>query len=149
MAQFTVSERFNAPVDRVFSLFSDVGNAPAHVKGIKRVEVLTPGPVQTGTRFRETRVFMNKEATEEMEFTAFEPGRSYSIGCESHGARYLSVFRFEPEGNTTVVKLDFSVQPVTLMAKLMTPLSAMMIGAVKKCVLGDMKSLKAAAEGRS
>src|SRR5438046_1974470 len=87
-----------APPATVFDVFSDLDHAPGRVSGTQRVEKLTPGPVGVGTRFKETRVMFGKEATEEMTFTAFDPGRGYTLGAESCGCRYITDFRFEPDG---------------------------------------------------
>ncbi len=147
MASVSASTRIAAPVDSVFALFTDLENAPGRIKGIKRLEKLTPGPVGVGTRFRETRVFMGREATEEMEFTGFEPNRSYTVGCQSCGCVYSSVFRFEPDGNeATRVTMDFEGRPVTLTAKLMAPLGWLMKGTLRKCLQQDLEDLRAAAE---
>jgi hypothetical protein len=45
MATIRVSDVIAAPVDRVFRLFTDIEHGPAHVSDIKRIEMLTPGPV--------------------------------------------------------------------------------------------------------
>jgi uncharacterized membrane protein len=52
MATVKVSNQFAAPVDQVFRYFADVEHAPAHVSGIRRVEMLTTGPFGLGTRWR-------------------------------------------------------------------------------------------------
>ena len=65
MAAVSVSTQIAAPVAEVFALFTDLKNAPGRVKGIKRIELLTNGPVGVGTRFRETRVMFKRDATEE------------------------------------------------------------------------------------
>jgi uncharacterized protein YndB with AHSA1/START domain len=55
MTTVTVSSQIAAPVERVFQLFTDVEHGPAHVSGIKKIEMLTPGHFKLGTRWRETR----------------------------------------------------------------------------------------------
>src|SRR5437016_2004343 len=79
MASFTISKQIDAPLDTVFGLFTNLAEAPRRIKGIKNLEVLTPGPVGVGTRFKETRVMFGRDCTEEMQITAFEPGRLCEI----------------------------------------------------------------------
>lgn len=146
MTGIVVTQHIAAPVEKVFELFTDFKNCPTRIKAITKMEILTPGPVGVGTRFRETRVFLKHEATEEMEITAFEPNRSYTLGCNSCGAVYTTVHRFEPEGGGTLVTLDFSVKAVSVWARLMKPLSWLMMGTVKKCIAGDIEALKRCAE---
>ena len=43
MATITVSNQIAAPVHRAFEYFTDIESGPAHVTGIKRIELLTPG----------------------------------------------------------------------------------------------------------
>jgi carbon monoxide dehydrogenase subunit G len=146
MGWVTLSAFVNAPRARVFHLFADVENAPGRVKGIKRVELLTSGPVGLGTRFKETRLMFNREATEVMEFTAFDPDRSYTLGCDTCGARYVSTFRFEPEGDGTRVTYEFEYRARSILAWLMKPLGWLMRGMIRKCVQQDIDDLKAFAE---
>lgn len=146
MSAMTTSTTVQAPLETVFRIAADFPSAAERVSGIKRVEMLTPGPVRVGTKFRETREFMKKEATEEMEVTGYDAPRSYTLTCLSHGCKFESTFRFEPEGSGTKMTLDFLSQPQTLGAKLMLPLAWLMNGMVKKCVEQDMADIKAAAE---
>ncbi len=142
-----ISTQVNAPVDRVFDLFSDLRNAPGRIKAIKKLEVLTDGPIRKGTRFRETRIMFNKEDTVEMEVTEFEPGRSYTIGGNSCGCEFAWTLRFAPSGSATNVEMEMRTRAVSLFAKIMSPLSKLMMGPMmKKCMEQDMADLRAIAE---
>ena len=70
MATIKVSNVIAAPVDRVFQLFTDIEHGPVHVSDIKRIELLIPGPVRRGTRWRETREVMGVRDSAEMEITS-------------------------------------------------------------------------------
>ena len=146
MPTMSFSRTIQAPPGRTFDVFADFPNAPTRVAGIKRMEVLTDGPVGKGTKFRETRIMFGKEATETMEVTDFQPGRSYSVGCTSCGIEWASTFRFTPEGAGTRVDLELSTRPITFFAKLMSPLGALMAGSMKKVIEQDMTDLQKALE---
>src|SRR5262249_19277973 len=147
MARFALTTSIAAPVDRVFALSTDVEGWPGRIKGITKVEKLTPGPVAAGTRFRETRVMFGKAATEEMEFTRFEPNAAYALGCESCGASYLCTFTFRPEDGGTRLTVECDCRPRSFFARLLLwPLSLLMRGMMKKCIQKDLDDLKAAAE---
>lgn len=48
----------NAPIEKVFDVFTDLEKAPERVKGIAKLEILEgPLRIQVGTKWRETRVF--------------------------------------------------------------------------------------------
>jgi len=142
----TMSKQIDAPVETVFDLCSDLRNAAERIRGIVRLEVLTDGPIRVGTRFRETRIMMRKECTEEMEIVEFTPPRSYTVACESCGCAYRTQFRFVPDGRGTRVDFDWSWQPLTFFAKLMMPLGKLMMGTMKKCIDNDLEDMKKAAE---
>ena len=145
--KFSMSGKIESPREVVFDLFTDLEKMADHIDGIARLEKLTEGPVGVGTRFRETRVFFKKEATEEMEFTRFEPGRSYTVECESCGAHYKSTYRFTPDGEATNIEVEFMSRPLTLFAKIMAPIGNLMMGSMmKKCLRKDLDNLKAIAE---
>ncbi len=142
----SITETIGAPREEVFAAFTDLEHCAEHIDAIVKCEVLTDGPVGVGTRFRETRVMFKREATEEMEITKFDPPSSYTVEAESCGAHYSTIFRFEPEGAGTRVECEFGAQPVTFMAKLMSPLSCMMAGTLRKCLTQDMEQIKARVE---
>jgi carbon monoxide dehydrogenase subunit G len=146
MPRFSVSQKIAAPLEEVFALFSDFHHVAGRIPAITKLEVLTPGPIGVGTRFRETRMMFKREATEEMEITAFTPGKSYEISCQSCGAMYCSLFRFEPENGGTRVSVDFTTRAVSWLAWLMAPLSRLMMPMMKKCVLQDIEGMKKVAE---
>jgi hypothetical protein len=87
-----------------------------------------------------------KEATEEMEITEYVPGEHYVTEAESCGARYRSVFRFAPSGEGTDVTMEFGAEPISFFAKLMSPLSGMMMKSVIKLIEQDMADLARSAE---
>lgn len=140
--KLNLSETVNAPIDRVFDLFADFPNASERIDGIERIEMMTEGPVDKGTRFRETRIMFGKETTEEMEVTRFVPNESYLVEAESCGAHFQSEYRFTSKGDSTLVEMEMTSHPVSLFAKLMSPLGFLMAGTMKKCMLDDMQQLK-------
>lgn len=142
MASVSISTHINAPKDQVFNLFADLPSAADHIEAINRMEILTDGPMHVGTRFRETRKMFGKEATEEMEVTAFEPNAGYTVEADSHGAHYTSIYRFDESADGTDVTLTFESRPHSFLAKLMSPLSPLMLKSVAKAVKQDMFDLK-------
>lgn len=154
-----ISERVNAPADVVFALSCDFANAPKRIRGIKKMEMLTDGPVGVGTRFRETRVMFGKEATETMEIVDFQPGKSYTLRAQNCGCEYrttVSVRAGGPGGGGgggsggSEITFDFAAKPLTFVARVMgTLMGWMMRGACVKAIRQDLLDLKKAAEGGS
>ena len=132
----------NAPCEQVFDVFADFKNAPARVDGIEKVEMVTGDDVGVGTKFRETRVMFGRESTEEMEVTEFEPGKKYTVEANSCGAHFQTIFNFKPNGNDTQIDVALNTKPLTLFAKLMSPLGYLMAGSMKKMFVADIEDLK-------
>ena len=146
MMKLTASTSIAAPIDKVFTAAADFANAADVIDGIKKVEMLTDGPVGVGTRFRETRVMYGREASEEMEVTEFEPNERYALGCVSHGCLYRTVFRFAPTDEGTDVDMEFAATPQTLIAKIMSILTRPAMKGIAKIVEQDLADIKRAAE---
>ena len=149
MSNLTVTKRIEAPQQTVFEVASDLERGADHLTGIERIELLTPGPVGKGTRWRETRIMFGKEATEELEMTDIDAPNFYTAGGESCGSAFSFTLHFHPDDNATNVEANMQCRPITLFAKLMSPLSIFMIGSMRKCIEQDLEDLKQVAESRA
>ncbi len=149
MPSCTASVTINADPETVFRACTDLARAPDRIEAITRIEVLTEGPVGVGTRFRETRMMFGREASEEMEIVEFDPPRSFVMTAESHGMRYRTAHRFVPDRGGTRVEIEFSGRAVSLGAKLLLPLGALMMGACRKALKKDLADVKRAVESGS
>lgn len=147
MVRFTVSTSVRASQERTFELLSDFANAPTRIRGITRVEVVTPGPVRPGTRFRETRRMFKREATVEMEILSIDPPRSYVVGCDTCGSRYRTEFDVAANDSGATISATFNVEPISFFAKLMSPLMRPMLKACARACEEDLADIKRALEG--
>ncbi|MFF3765007.1 SRPBCC family protein [Streptomyces sp. NPDC001922] len=121
--EVVVERRIAAPVDRVWDALTDLESAPRILSGVERVEVLTPGPFAEGTRWRETRRMLGREATEEMYVTACEKPESFVVEADSRGAHYTSAFELSREGaDATTVRMTFTARPPGGFAGVLTKL---------------------------
>ncbi len=147
MAVFESSTHIDAPTARVYDIITDLHGAQERIEGIKSLEVLTDGEFGVGTRFRETRVMFGKEATEEMEITEVNLGKSYATGAESCGCRYRTVVSVEQDGEGSRLSMAMEATPMTLVGKIMSVvMSRMMKGTIRKCFEADLADIKRAAE---
>lgn len=148
MPRVTVSRSVAAPPAEVFAACADFARAADRIKDILRVEVLSPGPVGVGTRFKETRKMFGKEATETMEVVAFDPPAGYELRAVNCGTEYRTWFTFTPDGAGTRVDATFQSRAVALWAWPFTPLMYLMRGFLRKCLAGDLDQIRAAIEGQ-
>src|SRR6266496_1848237 len=109
MATVKVSSQIGAPVDSVFQIFTDIDHGAEHVSGIKKIERLTPGGFSLGTRWRETRETLGRLDDAEMEVTAFELNRTYTITHHKAGVRMDAQFMFESVSGGTKVSIEFAL----------------------------------------
>lgn len=146
MSHLRLQKFIAQPPERVFAIFSDLENAARNVRGIESLTLLSDGPVGVGTRFRETRVLFGKQATEEMEVTEFVFPLRYTVEADSCGSHFKTTFRFSPGDGGTDVFVDIEVEPRSLAARLMRPLSALMLRPMRKCMEQDLDDLREVAE---
>lgn len=112
MPSLRVHRAIAAPPDAVWAVFTDLPRSAERLTAVDAVEILSDGDGDgdfgVGTRWRETRTMFGKQATEEMEVTAVDPQRSYTVEAESRGTHYVSRFDFTPTGDSTDVTFTFS-----------------------------------------
>ncbi|MBH0024725.1 SRPBCC family protein [Salinibacterium sp. SWN248] len=145
--KITDSVHIDAPTQRVFEIFTDLDSTPSRVSGILSLEVLEgPAQLSVGTKWRETRVFAGKEATEVMWVTAYEQDVSYTVDAQSHGMHYQSVYLFMPSHGGTRLDYRFTMTPLTFGARLMSVVGLLFLGATKKALTKDHHELKVACE---
>jgi hypothetical protein len=149
MASISITRQVAAPPEVVFEVATDLPHAAEHIRGIDKIELLTPGPIGVGTRWKETRRMMGNTATETLEIVAFDRPRSYTVGCESCGAYMETTFGFLPAGTGTQVSLNVRMEARSLFAKLLSPVGNLMFGKMmRKCLDDDLADIKRVAESR-
>lgn len=138
-----------APQHVTFATATDVAGWPRFASAIRRIEMLSPGPLAVGTRFRETRVMYGREATEEMTVAELEAPRRFVLTAFNHGTAYRVEHQFEPQGGGTRMTLAFEGRPVGLVAKLFLPLGLLFVGSVRRQLAADLADLQREAERRA
>ena len=146
--QIAVECFVETPPDVAFSAAIDISDWPRFISGVQSVELLTPGPVGAGTRFRETRSMFGRQATEDMTLAEIEPPRRFLLTAFNHGTAYRAENLFAPEGAGTRMTLVFEGRPATLLARLFAPLGWLFLGTLKRQLESDLADLKREAERR-
>ena len=146
MATVKVSNQITAPVEQVFQIFTDIEHGAEHVSGITKIEPLTTGRFSLGTRWRETREIVGRPVDAEMEVTAFELNRRYTITHYKAGVRVDAEFTFEPVPGGTRVSIEFALGHHGLPPGLLSPLEWAIAGKVRDVLTRDLSDLKEAVE---
>ncbi len=132
----------------IWKLITDIEHAPDRISGIEELEVLeTPSEGLVGLKWRETRVFGGKKATETMWVTEAVDESHYRTEASSHGSVYRSRMYITEDGDATRLGMDFDCEPQSFGAKVMWLVFGFMFrGATRKALLQDLTDIKAAAE---
>jgi hypothetical protein len=148
MTKVTVDTQVAAPVERVFGVFTDLEHGAQRVSNIQEIELLTTGSFALGTRWLETREVMTQLASAEMEVTAFERNRTYTITHHKAGTRIDTAFTFEPCDDGTKVRVEFVLDGHGLPPGLLTLMGWATAGKVRDVISRDLADLKRSVEQR-
>ncbi len=142
MTKVQVQRVIQAPIDRVWEVFTDIAGAPKAIKGIDSVDLLSDVPFGPGFRWRETRTIFGRSASEEMWVTDAQPLLRYEVAASSHGTDYLSTYTFDEVPGGVAVVLVFAGEPRSAVAKGMNLLTGWAAkGSVAKMLRQDMDDL--------
>jgi carbon monoxide dehydrogenase subunit G len=110
MAGFQRSVFINRSVEDVFDFATNVANAPVLLPGVTRIEMLPPGEMKPGAKFRETRSVGGKERTAVLEVVEHSRPQLHAVSSAMMGMRATYRFRFSPQGTGTLVNMEAVVQ---------------------------------------
>jgi carbon monoxide dehydrogenase subunit G len=152
MRELTVSHEVEAEPESVWALITDLDAFEQTISAIEKVERLDGGDgFGVGTRWRETRKMFGRTATEEMEVTSVEGGRSYVTEADSHGAHYRTVMTVEPSGpGRARLSTTFGAEPHGMVTKLIAAtVGRLFERATRNALERDLVEIAAAAGARS
>jgi uncharacterized protein YndB with AHSA1/START domain len=94
VSSVVVTRVISAPVERVWAVFTDLRGRAPWLSEVEIVEVLTPGPLAVGSRWRETRTDRRgRPVTEELVVVAVDPHRSCTLALTGvEGSQLTYVF---------------------------------------------------------
>ncbi|MDR9452166.1 MAG: SRPBCC family protein [Acidimicrobiia bacterium] len=150
MSELKVERFVKAPAEIVWRVITDIDGATQRISGINRIESLDQkNEFGIGTRWRETRTMFGREATEVMEVTEIEEGRSYVTEAHNKAARYVSTMWVEPADGGSTVGMSFFGEPQGTIAKVFAGIVGRFFeGGTRKAMEQDLIDVAAAAEDR-
>jgi uncharacterized protein YndB with AHSA1/START domain len=145
MATLDMSIVINRPVEEVFAFLSNPENNPKWVSGSNEVHLTSARPIGVGTTFRSVFTVLGRRMESEIEFTEYEPNRSYAQKTTSGPIPVESRVTFERvDGGTQVINHQVA-EPGGLF-KLAEPVLVRMI---KRQFEADFANLKDLMESHS
>ncbi len=152
MRTVIVSREVEAPTDVIWTIMTDLEGSEETISAIQSVEILSGGDdFGIGTRWRETRTMFGKQATEVMWVTEVDPGKSYVVEAESHGAKYTTTMHVTAIGErTSEVSMVFGAESIGTMTKIISAtVGRLFENATRKALAQDLDDIAAAAETRA
>ncbi len=145
MSRTTVRRTINAPVDFVFRTVAEIDNYSKAIPHIVNVEFLSDVRGGIGSRFRETRLMMGREASTILEVTEYIENEKVRLVSDEGGTIWDSVFTVRPVDGGTELTLVMDAKPYMFKSRIITPVMKFVIrmGLVK-----DMDAVKEYCENR-
>ncbi|MCW2962544.1 MAG: hypothetical protein JWM25_445 [Thermoleophilia bacterium] len=148
--QVSVDTTIEQPRKDVFSAFCDLEQACRCMHGLERVDLITPGPFDLGTRWRETRRVLGRTVAEELWVTRLVHGRTFRVEGESGGTHYISDLEFEdvPDAAapTTHVTMTLRGIPLTRTARCMAWTDRIATATTRRMLKRDLDDMRIALE---
>ncbi len=142
-----VTERIQAPRERVWEIITDIEHAAETISAITELTVLErPATGVVGLKWTEARLMFGKEATETMWISAAEENHWYETTAESHGAIYKTRLEIRDAGDGVELSMNFDATPMSLFARIMSVTSFLLNGTIKKAFQRDLQDIKQLAE---
>ncbi len=139
MSRTTVHRKIDAPADFVFRTVAEIDNYSKAIPHIVNVEFLSDVRRGVGSRFRETRLMMGREASTILEVTEYVENERVRLVSDEGGTIWDSVFTVSPVDGGTELMLVMDAAPYTFKSRILVPIMKFVIrmGLVK-----DMDAVK-------
>lgn len=150
--ELTVTRETSASPEDVWAVMTDIEGTTQTLSGVTEIERLDDGEgFEPGLRWRETREVFGKEATEELEVTAVDPGRSYTVEADSGGTHYRSVLRVTPSATGATIAMTFGAEQTggRISSLLTRTIGRLFQGPTRKALQQDLEDIASAAEARA
>ena len=135
--KFTNAITINRPPAEVFAFLAHFENVPLWNYAISETRKITGGPVDVGSRYRQTRTVPTR-SEETFEVTEFEPDRRLSIQGTLGPFHGDITYLLEPAGSATALTNTMNLQPSGPL-RLVAPLAA---SRVKSAVAANLDTLR-------
>ena len=149
--EYEFVEEIAASPDKVFEALVDLDAITEYVPAEVEIERLTDGPVSEGSKWREHRRMMKREASEVFEVTDFAPPKRLRLfvdgrkGTTGRG-EFVYTYRLEPTEGGTQLHLDCEIDDIGCIGE---QLSKLFAGSFKKAIRKDLRGLKDYVESAS
>ena len=143
-----VTTECSAPPEVAFAAHIDIPNWPRFLSDIKKIDILTAGPIAIGMRFRLTRLVRGRRTIGELKLAAMEAPWRLVFSAVEDGLRRIVTSEMVPNGSGSRLTLSYEAIPLTFAARLRSLLSFRSAGGARRQLRGDIADLAHEAERR-
>ena len=109
------------PID-AFTILTNIVDWPGIIRSIKSIEVLTPGPLRTGTRLRQHRTLFGRDRAQELEIAAIERPHRLRLWADDPDLAYELDHMIDAIfGGGCRITLAFRTRPVSQVGRAAQP----------------------------
>ena len=130
----------NRPVEEVFDFAADERNEPRYNPRMVSSELLSPGPVGLGSRFRAVMGSWPRRTTMTTEFTGYQRPRRLALRSHLSAMEIHGSLTFDPVPGGTRMRWSWEVAPRGLL-KLMSPLVVRVGARQERSIWENLKGL--------
>lgn len=135
-----------APVEAVFSVFTDLSRRAERVSRVTEIQILEGGTqMQPGVRWRETKIVNDKPLIQEWRVTSLTPNANYVIDGSDPDNQYHLELTFVQVKAETTVQVAFESKPATFASNMMNIIE-LFGNMTKKALHKELEELKTACE---
>jgi hypothetical protein len=148
--QIELAKTIAARPATAFSILANVVDWPEIISSIRSIEVLTPGPIQIGTRLREDRIMFGAEVIQEVEIATIERPHRLRLLVDHPDLHYeLDHLVDAVYGGSCRMMLIFRSSPATAAGRVLQPLMSPFMGvALRDELEQDLSDLATAVSRR-
>ena len=111
MINFEISILIDRPVSDVFSFLSNPLNLPKWQSMIARIEQVTPGVVNVGSKYKVSAEMMGRKIDGQMEITTFEPPARFGFTNQAGPMQVTVTVTLKPVGTGAKISLNAQGNP--------------------------------------
>ncbi|MFD2444231.1 hypothetical protein ACFSO7_09640 [Bacillus sp. CGMCC 1.16607] len=107
---FTDKIMINVPKLEVFEFISDLRNGSKMNEDILSVEKLTEGPIEIGTKFKETKIIRGRNTEATIEVIEYTSLKAFSATSEANGLKVTYHYHLSEIPNGTLVNFQCEIK---------------------------------------
>ena len=142
MINFEIGVLIDRPVSDVFSFLSNPLNLPKWQSMIARIEQVTPGAVNVGSKYKVSAEMLGRKIDGQMEITTFEPPARFGFTNQAGPMQVTGTVTGKPVGTGAKISLNAQGNP----GGLFKIAEGVLAGQVKSQMEGNLARLKAVLE---